>query len=326
MKVRRWAALTVALYALTFALLTGPVLFSSFAFGRAGDRFSPADLIDIYTAWEYWAIVSGLTFLQALFLLAPLDVARERPKRRGPWITLALVSGLLMALLVGGLYSAIVEAFTRGKFEDFFQVGLGLALAGWALWGGLFYSYLKSDAASGLSRVIDRMLDGSVAELLVAVPCHVYARHQDYCCAGFGTFFGIAAGLSVLGFAFGPGVFFLFVKRVRRLQRAQADEALPAEVPENPVSRTHARDALLWSTAAFAFLFSSPLLSYFEPQSRATEQFWQMSVFAFLVMNCAAFRHAVRAYSLSVKRPRWLIYIAAALFESILLVAWWGLR
>ena len=58
---------------------------------------------------------------------------------------------------------------------------------------------------------------GSVLELFVAVPTHVVARVRDYCCAGTWTFIGIATGLAVMLFAFGPAVFFLFVARWKRL-------------------------------------------------------------------------------------------------------------
>ena len=61
------------------------------------------------------------------------------------------------------------------------------------------------------------LLKGSILELLVAVPTHIVARARDYCCAGFWTFFGIAFGVSVMLFSFGPGVFFLFAARWKRL-------------------------------------------------------------------------------------------------------------
>jgi hypothetical protein len=50
----------------------------------------------------------------------------------------------------------------------------------------------------------------------------VVARHRDYCCAGFSTFAGIASGLAVLLFAFGPGVFLLYFARWKQLRPAAA--------------------------------------------------------------------------------------------------------
>jgi hypothetical protein len=62
------------------------------------------------------------------------------------------------------------------------------------------------------------LLKGSILELLIAIPTHIVARARDYCCAGFYTFIGIAFGISVMIFSFGPGLFFLFAARWKRLQ------------------------------------------------------------------------------------------------------------
>lgn len=60
---------------------------------------------------------------------------------------------------------------------------------------------------------------GSILELVVAVPAHILARHRDYCCAGAQTFIGIAFGISVMLFSFGPGVLFLCAERWRHARR-----------------------------------------------------------------------------------------------------------
>ena len=69
-----------------------------------------------------------------------------------------------------------------------------------------------------LKRATRWLLRGSILELLVAVPSHVIVRRRDDCCAPAGTFWGIATGISVMLLCFGPGVFFLFVERCRRLK------------------------------------------------------------------------------------------------------------
>jgi hypothetical protein len=61
------------------------------------------------------------------------------------------------------------------------------------------------------------MYRSSILGLLVAVPAHVVARRRDDCCGGLGTIWGIASGLAVMLFSFGPGVFFLFSERWSRL-------------------------------------------------------------------------------------------------------------
>jgi hypothetical protein len=75
----------------------------------------------------------------------------------------------------------------------------------------------KSQPESVVFRQCRYLLDGSILELLIAVPTHIVARSRNYCCAGFMTFLGIALGVSVMLFSFGPAVFFLYVDRWRRL-------------------------------------------------------------------------------------------------------------
>ena len=80
--------------------------------------------------------------------------------------------------------------------------------------GGSFDFYGLADPGS----LIDKSrIKGSVLELLIAVPTHIVARHRDYCCAGLLTFIGLAMGVSVMLFAFGPVVLLLFAQRWQRL-------------------------------------------------------------------------------------------------------------
>jgi hypothetical protein len=63
---------------------------------------------------------------------------------------------------------------------------------------------------------------------LIAVPTHVVVRCRDYCCAGFLTFIGLTMGVSVMLFAYGPAVFFLYVERWKRLHPAPIDPTRPS--------------------------------------------------------------------------------------------------
>jgi hypothetical protein len=87
------------------------------------------------------------------------------------------------------------------------------------VWSIVFY-WTGRDAApmDVVTKQCRYLLRGSILELLVAVPTHIVARMRNYCCAGFYTFLGIAFGVSVMLFSFGPAVFFLFAQRWRRLQ------------------------------------------------------------------------------------------------------------
>ena len=74
-----------------------------------------------------------------------------------------------------------------------------------------------------LKRITRWLLRGSILELLIAVPSHIIVRRRGDCCAPAGTFWGIATGISIMLLCFGPGVFFLFVARFKRLQLKSPD-------------------------------------------------------------------------------------------------------
>jgi hypothetical protein len=88
----------------------------------------------------------------------------------------------------------------------------------WCLWSLIFFRMSRKESAPDfVSRQSRTLFKGSVLELLVAVPTHIAVRHRHECCGGIFTFFGLSMGISVMLFAFGPAVFFLFVARWRRL-------------------------------------------------------------------------------------------------------------
>jgi hypothetical protein len=97
----------------------------------------------------------------------------------------------------------------------------------WLIWALIFRRFAKSDDENSLLKRSTRwLLRGSILELLVAVPSHVIVRRRDDCCAPAGTFWGIATGISVMLLCFGPGVFFLFVERCRKLKPKSSDKNL----------------------------------------------------------------------------------------------------
>lgn len=231
--IRRWALLTVALYVLTLAVLAGPlVLTVIYNPKRPADFEGDLKVIpEMYAEFGFWAVVAGLGLAQAFFLLAPIQVARERPVRRARWTAMAVAAGFMMALLGTALLYALFALVKADKMEEEHGwAGLVLGLGTWVAWAILFSNYSRdADPRSALRRVAERLLVGSIAELLVAVPVHVHVRRRDDCCAHGFTFAGMATGLAVLLFAFGPGVFFLFLKRAR--DRRPRPEPLEAPVP-----------------------------------------------------------------------------------------------
>ncbi len=85
----------------------------------------------------------------------------------------------------------------------------------WCFWGVIFCIYWsKSDYNTWLGRVVRGLIAGSVMEFFVAIP--IYAKSQEGCYCERGSYAGLVFGGTVLLWAFGPGVFILFLKEKHR--------------------------------------------------------------------------------------------------------------
>lgn len=267
--MKRWAIVTVLLYALALVLLTVPgvqVLSLTLPWSEEGfgSDATLSEAAEIFEAWAYWVWLGVMVTCQALLLLIPVSTAGRRPEARRPIVWPMLVASFLLAnLCLAGVFS-VGCAFLGDEFFEAFKglhdltaatlqlipslwaaltsAGmtntewialanvLAVTLVLWMLWGWAFYHFSRADEPENVHRRAVRwLLRGSILDLLVAVPSHVVVRGRDDCCAGFATFWGLVTGASVMLLAFGPGVFFLFAERIRRKQ-ARGAPALSSNI------------------------------------------------------------------------------------------------
>ena len=225
----------------------------------------PADALEAFRTWWFWIAVGVFVIIQAAMLVVPVAAAERRPKARRRLLVPVVMSAFLLAnLFFTGLFAVLVAAmgeegaskiiewpadltaqtvsqlpavngiitdlgFTPNA--DFFGVVnlIGLLLLFWMLWGLIFFHFAKADEPETLTRRATRwLLRGSILELLIAVPSHIIVRNRNDCCAPFVTFWGIVTGICVTLLAFGPGVYFLLVARMRKL-RSKTTSGRPAE-------------------------------------------------------------------------------------------------
>jgi type IV secretory pathway VirB3-like protein len=221
--MRRWAVLVVLLYFLILLALTAPLILVAF-YPQTNSR----DALVVFSEWKYWAFLGVMMAGQAVMLLVPVDLARQRPTSRRSVLRLVLASGLMMGLLGAGMGASILEFIKQDKALELLGNGvplLAVAVPVWAVWSIIFYRTGRDTAPMDvLTKQCSYLLKGSILELLVAVPSHIVARARNYCCAGFSTFLGIAFGVSVMLFSFGPAVFFLFAHHWKRLQSQRGHE------------------------------------------------------------------------------------------------------
>jgi len=159
-----------------------------------------------------------------------------RPLRRaavaGGFVAMLLSAGL-MAVLLDWRWTSI-EGFAPAHGTDatiwahltytedgqrFGAVWLAMALL-WVAWAAMLYRYNRSlDRHTFLTRVFRWLLAGTVLELLVAAPAYARTTGDDCYCAR-GSYTGLVFGLTAAFWLFGPGLFLLFVREKRRLERA----------------------------------------------------------------------------------------------------------
>ncbi len=221
--MKKWVWVVAFLYGGAIVILTFPAAVALFG-GHLKDSnaFSLQELRGIFSSWPYWAALAIFIIAQAALLAVPVRVAAKRPATRRAVRYTVMASALMMGLLGAGVILAFNETLRGGGFvndEMWWWSALAMLALTWGFWASLFYRWSKNLASANLvEKICHYLFRGSVLELLVAVPAHIAARNKNYCCAGFGTFWGIAFGLAIMVFSFGPGVFFLFVERWRRLQ------------------------------------------------------------------------------------------------------------
>jgi len=217
--MKRWPVWIVLLYGLTLIALTVPAARMIF--------ISPTENIKpeaFFGSWEYWVWIVVLVLNQAALLLIPVDLSHKRPAGKRSLFLQVGASALSMGLLLSGAALAVSEAF-KGEvsFNWTGWIFWGFLLVSWVFWARLFAGWSLTMEADGLVRRTCRTLfRGSVLQLLIVVPCHIYVRSKDYCCAGLGTALGLACGLAVMLVSFGPGIFFLYLEQLKKTKNIRS--------------------------------------------------------------------------------------------------------
>jgi len=218
--MKKWPIIVASLYGLALLVLFGPLLWAVFFPARSG-------VSELVFTWQTLAGVGVMMLMQYALLRVPVDVASRRPvKQRSLWTTV-IAAALMMAVLVFGAAICIYEFITKLNGGDvYLWICIGTGLASWLFWTLYFrYSAKRSPLDHGVKRMQRCLWSGSILELLIAIPTHIVARNRGYCCAGLMTFIGLACGFSVVIFAFGPSLFFLFAERWQRLHPSATQQA-----------------------------------------------------------------------------------------------------
>jgi hypothetical protein len=187
--MKRWAILTVLLYAVALIMLTVPAIWIAFN-GWSDKDVSLQNMLKMYLRWGYWLWLAVLAAGQALLLLLPINIAERRLPTRRPLKTPVIVTAFFLAnLCFAGLVSILCLYFQEdganffGYFLPFkpnqvspsdFETEFGAVITGlafWFVWAVIFRSFAKSDDPDALLKRSTRwLLRGSILELLGPFP------------------------------------------------------------------------------------------------------------------------------------------------------------
>ena len=215
----KWAFITVLLYICLVVIVFMPLVWWV-AFYDYGD-VDASDILESYTAWQFWLFCGIITAIQALMLLFPVRTAAEAPKpQRLIWVPLVTAALLFSILVLGVVWSILMAIWGDDILEGYFPwASFAFVIFCWIVWLFAFYRfYRRVEAKTLFRRITTWLIRGSIVELLVAVPSHIIVRRRNECSAPGVTYLGIAAGLVIMAVAFGPGLFFLFRARFERMK------------------------------------------------------------------------------------------------------------
>lgn len=244
----RWGMFVLGAWLVGVVLLYNPLieLWEPLGAGLFGTPLMPADMTptdDMAAKVQYLLTTAlylgALLLAQGLFLLprGPLTfrlVDRGRPMRRA--LLVALAAGLVAMLVTVGLVATALdwpgwwETVSASEVESPSPSnplrpvhGVWLAMVAlWAGWAWLFYRYTRDrDHRTAAGRITRALLAGTVLELLVSGPAHVWALHKESagsydCYCARGSYTGLVFGCTALVWLFGPGVLLLVLREKRR--------------------------------------------------------------------------------------------------------------
>jgi len=213
--MRKWGIVISVFYAV---IVVGLLELAGLRLAMAGSN-APffTTLAEMNTEWLVWAAIVAVIGGQAILLFLSVDASQKRLKPRTHLAVSVVAGSMLFALLAFAAFSAAGAGVAGDKFLDRFwdteMEVVWIFLAFWLVWGVLFYLYFRNSAAV-TTRIVSWLLKGSVLELLIAVPCHVWVRRRGDCSAPVATSFGIVTGIAVMLLSFGPSVLLLYKKRL----------------------------------------------------------------------------------------------------------------
>ena len=175
-----------------------------------------------------------LFFLTQWFFLGSRRIWNPKLKEKGiPLKRVAVGAAFCVALISVGLIYSLVDLFP--DFFDIFEFShssepvsagrdvlkylfLSIPPVLWIAWSIVFAFYLRQgDHFPKMGKIVRGLIAGSLLEVFVSIP--VYATRQEQCYCARGSYAGLVLGTTALLWAFGPGIFLLFLREKQRREK-----------------------------------------------------------------------------------------------------------
>ena len=163
-------------------------------------------------------VISQTVFV---FCSGTINLCQPIRKRRA-FLPVVLAALLLTTLVVASFFS-LVELI-KIDFDDasllwVFWVLIGVNWIGWSI--AFLVTYAQHDRYTVARKLLSALFRGSLLELLVAIPSHVIVSRRPGCLVGMFTGLGVSSGITVMLWAFGPGIILLFLRNKHRRESRQ---------------------------------------------------------------------------------------------------------
>lgn len=201
------------------SLLGTPSLFTSYFYCIFENLSSSVELNPVVLSIVYLGL---FIFTQWLFLSSKKHWKVKTQKTGRPMKASAIGLAFAVSLLTMAFGFSIYGLITNNSFEDspnFFLLSILPAL--WIIWSIVFSIYFyQSDYLKWSGRIIKGLIGGSILELFISIP--IFVTRDDDCYCARGSYAGLVFGTTVLLWAFGPGVYLLFLREKKRLEKIEA--------------------------------------------------------------------------------------------------------
>lgn len=210
-----------------------------FDFG-AGLFFAPSFFLS-YFYYVFWSIsrawslndnaiiwisniiyIGMFIFTQWLLLSSKKHWKVKTQKTGKPMKRAAIGVAFAVSLLSTGIIYSVWDLISDFDFEEGLTlfIILSIPLVFWVIWSVVFSIYFyQRDYLKWSGRIIKGLIGGSILELFISIP--IFVTREDDCYCARGSYAGIVFGATVLLWAFGPGVYLLFLREKKRLEKIE---------------------------------------------------------------------------------------------------------